>query len=205
MWRAGPLIGLGLVSLAALGTVPAPGRADIVPGPRTPGDVSPLPVLGPAPEFRLRSLEGPGVRLRDLRGKLALLAFTCASCADEPEDVAAGFVRLQGALKARRLFGRKVALVFVVRHPERETRAGFRAYALRLGADPFGWLILSGSPETTRDLLERFGRFGGPAGAAPPDLRGRVFLVDYAGRVRRVYRAGALQVEQVLADMERLR
>ena len=119
--------------------------------------------------------------------------------------MAAGFVRLQGALKARRLFGRKVALVFVVRHPERESRAGFRAYALRLGVDPYGWLILSGSPDTTQRLRDRFGRFGASPGGPPAETRGRVFLVDYAGRVRRVYPAGALQVEQVLADMERLR
>lgn len=197
-------MGFGLAAMSALAAAPVAARADIVPGPRTPGDVSPLPVLGPAPAFHLSSLEGPGVRLRDLRGKLLLLAFACANCADEPEDVGAAFARLQARLRGRGLFGRRVVLVFVVRHPERETLAGFRAYALRLGADPFGWLILSGSPETTRDLLERFGRFGGPAGAAPPDIRGRVFLLDYAGRVRRVYPPGAFQAEAALADLEGL-
>jgi len=69
--------------------VPVTAVADVPPGPRTPGDASPLPVLGTAPEFHLRSIEGPGVRLRDLRGKLLLLAFACASCIDEPEEVAA--------------------------------------------------------------------------------------------------------------------
>ncbi len=163
--------------------------------------MSPLPVLGAAPEFHLRSLEGPGVRLRDLLGKLLLLSFVCASCADEPEDVANGFVRLQEALKARRLFGRQVALVFVVRHPERESRAGFRAYALRLGVDPYGWLILSGSPEATQRLRDRFARFGVPPNDAPADTRGRVFLLDYAGRVRRAYPARGFRADDALADV----
>ena len=92
----------------------------------------------------------------------------------------------------------------MVRHPERETRAGFRAYALHLGVDPYGWLILSGSPETTQTLRDQFGRFGLSPGGSSGDTRGRVYLVDYAGRVRRVYPAGAFQVDVVLADMERL-
>ena len=151
-WRVGRLMRFALAAAGALALLPLAARADIRPEPRGPGDVSPLPVLGPGPEFHLRSLEGPGVRLRDLRNKLLLLAFVCASCPDEPEEVAAGFVRLQAALKARGLFGRKVVLVFVVREPDRETRAGFRAYAARVGVDPYGWLILSGSPETTQTL-----------------------------------------------------
>ncbi len=202
--RARRWLALGLAAMISLAAARMATWADIPPGPRTPGDVSPLPVLGPAPEFHLRSLEGPGVRLRHLRGKLLLLAFACASCPDEPEDVAAGFVRLQGALKARRVFGRKVALVFVVRHPERESRAGVRAYAFRLGVDPYGWLILSGSAATTQELRDRFGRFGLSPGEPPGDTRGRVFLVDYAGRVRRVFEPGAFQPDAVLADLERL-
>ena len=178
--------------------------ADIPPGPRTPGDVSPLPVLGQVPDFHLRSLEGPGVRNRDLRGKLVLLAFACASCADEPEEVAATFARLQRALKARGLFGKKVVLAIVVRHPERESRTAFRAYASRHGVDPHGWVILSGSPETTARLRDRFERFGVANGEPPADTRGRVFLVDSTGRVRRVYTVKTFQADAVLADMERL-
>jgi protein SCO1/2 len=178
--------------------------ADVPPGPRTPGDVSPLPVLAQAPSFHLRSLEGPGVRNRDLRGKLVLLAFACASCADEPEEVAATFVRLQRALKTRGLFGRKVVLAFVVRHPERESRTGFRAYASGLGVDPYGWVILSGSPETTARLRDQFGRFGVADGQPPADTRHRVFLVDSSGRVRRVYSGEAFQADAVLADIEGL-
>ena len=202
--RGGRWLVLGLAAITALTAGPRAARADVPPALRTPGDVSPLPVLGPAPEFRLRSLEGPGIRLRDLRGKVLLLAFVCASCTDEPEDVTSGFVRLQVALKARRLFGRSVALVFVVRHPERETRVGFRAYALRLGVDPYGWLILSGSAETTQRLRDQFGRFGVPSTEPPEDTRGRVFIVDYAGRVRWVYPAGAFQPDSALADLESL-
>jgi len=36
------------------------------------------------------------------------------------------------------------------------------------------------------------------------DTRGRVFLVDYAGRVRRVYDTGTFHTDVVLADLERL-
>ena len=182
---------------------PSAAFADVPPGPRTPEDVSPLPVLGPVPEFHLRSLEGPGVRTRDLRGKLLLLAFACASCADEPEDVTITFVQVQHALKARGLFGKKVVLAFVVRHPDRESRAGFRAYASRLGVDPYGWVVLSGSPQTTARLREQFGRFGA-AGEPQADTRGRVFLVDYAGRVRRVYTVDTFKTGMVLSDLERL-
>ncbi len=194
----------GMVALAILLVFPAAVPADVPPGPRTPGDVSPLPVLGTVPALHLRSLEGPGVRNRDLRGKLVLLAFACASCADEPEEVAATFARLQRALKMRGLFGKKVILAFVVRHPERESRTGFRAYASRHGVDPYGWVILSGSPETTARLRDRFGRFGVAHGRPSADTRGRVFLVDSVGRARCVYTAEAFQADAVLADMERL-
>lgn len=203
MNRARAAIGLALLA-AAWGGAPEVARADVTAQPRTPGDVSPLPVLAPAPDFALWSLEGPGVRLRELRGKLVALAFACASCSDEPEDVAAGFARIQARLKARGLFGGRVVLVFVVRHPERETRAGFRAYAARLGVDPYGWAILSGSTETTRGLREAFGRIGVPPGGPPADPTARVFLVDYAGRVRRVYDGARFDADAVLRDMELL-
>ncbi len=191
-------------ALAVSAFFPSAAPADVPPGPPTPEDASPLPVLGPAPEFHLRSLEGPGVRTRDLRGKLLLLAFACASCPEEPEEAAATFVQVQRALKARGLFGKKVVLAFLVRHPDRESRASVRAYASRLGVDPYGWVILSGSPQTTAKLREEFGRFGVEAGQAPADTRGHVFLVDYAGRVRRIYSAGILQADTILADLERL-
>ncbi len=84
------------------------------------------------------------------------------------------------------------------------SEAGVRAYAFRLGVDPYGWLILSGSAATTQELRDRFGRFGLSPGEPPGDTRGRVFLVDYAGRVRRVFEPGAFQPDAVLADLERL-
>lgn len=92
----------------------------------------------------------------------------------------------------------------MVRHPERETRAGSRVYALRLGVDPYGWLILSGSEMTTGTLRDQFGHFGSRPSESSGDTRGRVYLVDSAGRLRQVYPAGAFQVGVVLADMERL-
>ena len=201
-WSLAGLLRLAAVLVAL--ALPVTAGADVPPGLRTPGDVSPLPVLGPAPDFHLRSLEGPGVRRRDLRGKLLLLAFACASCADEPEAVEATFVHLQRELKARGLFGRKVVLASIVRHPERETRAGFRAHAARLGVDPYGWLVLSGSPETTAKLRNQFGRLGALPPGPAMDTRGRVFLVDYAGRVRRVYDAEGLTPDGVMADLQRL-
>ena len=201
--RGDLLVGLGLVAMVARAAVPA-AWGDVTPALQTPGDVSPLPLLGLAPDFHLRSLEAPGVRLRDLRGKLLLLAFVCASCADEPERVETTFVQLQRELKAQGLFGRKVVLASIVRHPERETRASFRAYAARLGVDPYGWAVLSGSPETTAKLRDRFGRLGAVPAGPPGETRGRVFLVDYAGRVRRVYTDDSFKPEAVLADLERL-
>lgn len=194
-------LGLAVVLVAA---VTQAGWGDVPPAPRTAGDVSPLPVLGPAPGFALRSLEGPMVRLRDLRGKLLLLAFVCATCPEDSEDLAAAFAHLQARLKTRGVFGTRVALAFVVRHPERDTRSAYRAYAGRLGVDAYGWAILSGSAEATRRLREGFGRLAVPPRAPPAEVRGRVFLIDYAGRLRRIYSAEDFRVDTVMGDLERL-
>ncbi len=199
MWGA---MGGGLLLAMAWAVVAA--RADVPAGTRSPGDVSSLPVLGAAPDFHLRSLEGPGVRLQDLRGKIVLSAFACSHCADEPATVAEGFVRLQHALKGRGIFGRKVALAFVVRHPEHETRTAIREFAARLGVDPYGWLILGGSLQGTMRLRDQFSRIAATGATEAAETRGRVFLLDYAGRVRRVYTPAAFQVDAVLADLERL-
>ena len=196
------IVGIGVVLLLIGARTSV--RGDLPSSPRTPGDVSPLPVIGAVPDFALRSLEGPGVRLRDLRGKVVVLTFGCSHCTDEPVAVVEGFGRLQQALKGRGIFGRKVVLVFVVRHPDRETGTGLRMFAARIGVDPYGWLILGGSPQVTEHLRDRFGRLGADGTPGPADTRGRVFLMDYAGRVRRVYTPETFRVDAVLADMERL-
>lgn len=197
------MVGLGLVA-AGQAAVPAVAHGTVPAQPQTAEDVSPLPVLGPAPEFHLHSLQGPNLRLNHLRGKVVLVAFVCASCPDEPEDIAAGFAALQARLKDQGLFGRKVVLIFVVRHPEWETGSGFRAYAAQLGVDPYGWVILNGSADTTARLRDAFGRVGRPGAARPAETRGRVYLVDYTGRVRRVYEPGTFGPDAALKDLEML-
>jgi len=203
VWHRQALWG-AVTAMALVSARPAPG--DVPQGPaRAQGDVSPLPVLGRAPEFRLHSLEGPRVGLQDLRGKVVLLALMCAICSDEPAEVVAGFARLQTELKGRGLFGQRVVLVFIARHPEWDLRAALRAFAGRLGADPFGWVILTGSPAATARLRVAFaGLAAHPGGSPGGDVKGQVFLVDYAGRVRRVYHAPAFDPDAVLKEIQLL-
>jgi protein SCO1/2 len=99
-----------------------------------------LAIGGALPEFRLTDQAGRTVTAADLRGKVAAVDFIYTRC-PLPEvcpRLSANFALLQ------RRFGAELLLVSVTVDPEYDTPAVLAAYARRWGADPSGWLFLTG-------------------------------------------------------------
>src|SRR2546423_1344450 len=92
------------------------------------------------PEFRLTDQMGRTVTARDLRGKVTAIDFIYTRCPlpDVCPRLSANFAALQ------RRFGKDVMLVSVTVDPDFDTPAVLAEYARRWGADPQGWLFLTG-------------------------------------------------------------
>lgn len=114
----------------------------------------------PAPDFKLKDINGQSVRLGDYRGKVILLNFWatwCAPCHAEMPDL----VRLQKEYRSKGL------QVVGITYPD-YTRAGVRAMARRLRLN---YPILLG----TRDLADKYG-----VGEVMPTT----VVIDREGKIR---------------------
>src|SRR5260370_31547407 len=80
-----------------------------------------LPVIGPAPPFRLTSQDGGAVALADYRGKGVALTFIYTQCPDICPLLTQKMVDVQDALGAE--FGGKIAFLSITLDPEARTAA----------------------------------------------------------------------------------
>jgi len=92
-----------------------------------------LPMIGgAAPGFALTAQDGRPLALADLRGKVVVVDFVFASCADSCPLQTARLAGLQGRLGKD--FGPGVVFVSISVDPERDTPAVLRHYAAQHGA-----------------------------------------------------------------------
>lgn len=146
-----------MIGLALILGLPAVGRAH---GAREGGR---LPAIGPAPEFTLTTHEGRPLALRELRGKVVVVTFIYASCADTCPILTAKLAGIQ-----RRL-GPALGSVFfagVTVDPERDTPEVLRRYAATHGARP-GWYFLTGRRADLEAVQRSLGFVDPPGGADP--------------------------------------
>lgn len=96
------------------------------------------------PDFRLTDQQGRPVRLADLRGKVLAIDFIYTRCPlpDVCPRLAANFAALQNRFP--RDLGNRLVLLSVTVDPEYDTPSVLAGYARRWGADPNGWLFLTG-------------------------------------------------------------
>lgn len=112
----------------------------------------------PFPEFALEDADGHPVTLASLRGKVVVLNFIYASCADVCPLHSELIAKIQKDVAVGHMADR-VAFVSITVDPERDTPAVMRSYGGQHGLDARNWAFLtSAEPDATRALAEAVGQ-----------------------------------------------
>ena len=109
--------------------------------------VEPVEIYGIVPDFALVDRTGRTVTRRDFLDKISVVDFFYTRCTDACPLQSAQMALLQ----ARYAGHRGLQLVSITVDPGHDDRQTLAAYAQRLGADPAGWLFLTGP----RDVIYR--------------------------------------------------
>ena len=161
-----------------------------------------LPAIGPAPQFALTAQDGRTVAMADLRGKVVVVDFIYASCADECPLQTEKLASLQAPLGKD--FGSRVMFVSITIDPQHDSPAVLAAYAARHRARPDGWSFLTGSPDQIRRISRDYGV------AALRDARGAVShnpltsVIDASGTLRVQYLGVRYSPRELLDDIRSL-
>lgn len=113
----------------------------------------------PPPDFALQDADGRPVALRDFRGKVVVLNFIFASCADVcplHSELIASIQKNINQTPMREL----VQFVTVTTDPERDTLEVLKLYGETHGLDPVNWVFLTSGaerPDETRSIAMRYG------------------------------------------------
>ena len=161
-----------------------------------------LPVVGPAPEFALLDQDGARLTLASLRGKVVVVTFIYATCADTCPVLTAKMASLQRPLAAD--FGARVRFVSITVDPDVDTPAVLRAYAKAQSADLAGWSFLTGTPSAIDDVVRSYGGFAKRIERGNVDHLFLTSLIDRQGRLRVQYLGYHFNPDDVLQDLRAL-
>jgi protein SCO1 len=166
------------------------------------GEPNSLPRIGPAPEVSLTTQDGQRLSLKELRGKVVVLTFIYASCADTCPLLTAKLAGLQAALGAD--FGPKVFFLSITVDPERDTPAVLQRYAQAHGANLAGWAFLTGAPAEIRQVARRYGVYYRKTPRGDVDHTFLTSLVDQSGTLRVQYLGVRFDPDELLRDLQSL-
>jgi protein SCO1/2 len=158
-----------------------------------------LPTIGPAPDFALTSQDGARVTLGDYRGKVLAVTFIFASCTDTCPLLTAKMAEVQDALGEN--FGPRIAFASITVDPERDTPDVLKRYAQSFGADPAGWVFLTGDAADIREVERRYGIFAEKAAGGDIDHTFLTSLVDAHGMLRVQYLGVRFDPEEFRRDL----
>ncbi|MGQ7280595.1 SCO family protein [Brevibacillus thermoruber] len=166
---------------------------------------SQIPVVKQMNDFTLDNIDGSTFTLSETNGKVRLVEFIFTHCPDICPATTFNMAKMQEQLKAKGLFGDKVAFVTITFDPERDTPEVLKAYADKFGADQRGWYFLRGDQAAVEKVTKDFGI----AVLKQPDgsfaHTARMFLVDKDGNMRRMYgMASDMDMDNMLKDIEQL-
>jgi protein SCO1/2 len=157
--------------------------------------------IGPAPDFSLTAADGVRVALADLRGKVVVVTFIYASCADTCPMLTAKLVGIQRRLGAAAGRTRFVALTV---DPARDTPGVLGRYAAAHGARPPGWAFLTGTLEEIREVARRYGVYAKTNPGGDVDHTFLTSLVDRDGVLRVQYLGVRFDPAEFLRDVRSL-
>lgn len=133
----------------------------------------------PAPDFRLVDSSGVTVRMSDFRGKVVLVTFFYANCAEACPPLLA---RLRDTMARWQGTATVVALAITL-DPERDTAEALAQYAAKLGVNGGSLRLLTGSREQVARAWNSYGVEPRPlpGGVVGHDVR--IILVDRQGQI----------------------
>jgi len=166
------------------------------------GERDGLPRIGPAPDLSLTTHDGQRLSLKELRGKVVVVTFIYASCADTCPLLTAKMAGLQAALGAD--FGPKVFFLSITVDPERDTPAVLQRYAQAHGANLVGWACLTGTPAEIRQVARRYGIYSRKTARGDVDHTFLTSLVDQSGTLRVQYLGVRFDPDELLRDLQTL-
>lgn len=166
------------------------------------GKAEQLPVIGSAADFTLDTLDAQPLALRDLRGKVVVVAFVYASCRDVCQT---GTAKL--AVIGKRLgreFGKRVRFVSITLDPEADSAAVLQDFAEAHGAKAAGWTFLTGTPEAIRTVAGDYGVVFRKTEAGEIEHNTVTSIVDRHGRLRVQYLGAEFDPREMLRDIRSL-
>ena len=158
-----------------------------------------LPTIGPAPAFTLTAQDERRVSLADLRGKVVVLTFIYATCADTCPLLTAKMVALQRRLGSD--FAQRVFFVSITVDPERDTPAVLKGYGVAHGARFDGWAFMTGTPAEIREVAKRYGIFSKKTARGDVDHTFLTSVIDARGRLRVQYLGVRFEPTELLDDV----
>lgn len=161
-----------------------------------------LSKIGPAPGFTLTAQDGRQLSLNELRGKVVVVTFIFASCADACPLLTAKMAALQDDLGMD--FGPRVFFVSITVDPERDTPEVLRGYAQAHGANLAGWAFLTGTSAEIREVARRYGIYYKKQARGDVDHTFLTSLVDQHGTLRVQYMGIRFDSDELLRDLQTL-
>ena len=157
--------------------------------------------IGPAADFALTLQDGARVGLADLRGKVVVVTFIYASCADTCPLLTAKLVGIQRQLGTD---GARVRFVAITVDPEKDTPEALRRYAEGHGAKAPGWLFLTGTEGEIGEVARRYGIYVKKRPAGDVDHTFLTSLIDGEGVLRVQYQGVRFDPGEFLRDLRSL-
>jgi protein SCO1/2 len=157
--------------------------------------------IGPAPDFALTGQDGARVGLADLRGKVVVVTFIYASCADTCPLLTAKLVGIQERLGTD---GARSRFVAVTVDPERDTPEALRRYADGHGAKAPGWIFLTGTVAEIGEVTRRYGVYVKKRPTGDVDHTFLTSLIDGQGVLRVQYQGVRFDPAEFLRDLRSL-
>jgi protein SCO1 len=161
-----------------------------------------LSKIGPAPAFELTTQDGRRLALNELRGKVVVVTFIYASCADACPLLTAKMAGLQDDLE--RDFGSKVFFLSITVDPEHDTPEVLTRYARAHSANLSGWAFLTGTPDEIRAVARQYGIYYTKQAAGDVDHTFLTSLVDPRGTLRVQYMGIRFDPDELLRDLQSL-
>jgi len=160
---------------------------------------SPLPKIGPAPQFTLTSQADMPVSLSDFRGKVVAVTFIFTRCTDTCPVLTPMMSFVQDRLGSD--FGTRIVFISVTVDPEHDVPEVLKEYAEAFGANTAGWFFATGDPDSIRDITRRYGVFASKAENGGVDHSFLTSIIDPQGTLRVQYLGVRFDPEEFRRDL----